>query len=347
MSSEEITKVQEKKMREFIRFQLYPFSPYYQKLFDENGIDPKSIQTLQDLEKIPLTRKEDIMPDDENPKKYKEFILQPDLEKITKHWPRTKLIRLKLQDLAGKDLKKELSKEYYPNYMIATSGTTGNNVPFMYSLRDVKQFSNAYASVKEVVGMEDDWVIVNTFPFAPHLAFVFAYWVNVNSTLRFFHTGGGAVTSSEKTLDVISVVDANVLLGIPSYIYHLLRKAEDAEKDLSSIKMILTAGEKLTDGTRMKISKILEKLGAQDVQIFDVFGTTEMRDAYPECTPGSGVYHIHPNIHIAEIVDPKTGKQKRPGRKGALAITNIDGRGSVICRFLIGDLFEGVSQDGR
>jgi len=347
MSSEEITKVQEKKMREFIRNQLYPFSPHYQKMFDDNNIDPRSIQTLQDLEKIPLTRKEDIMPDAENPKKYKDLILQPDLEKITKHWPKTRLIRMKLKDLAGQDLKKELAKEYYPNYMIATSGTTGNNVPFMYSLRDVKQFSNAYASVKDVVGLKDDWVILNAFPFAPHLAFVFAYWVNVHSTLRFFHTGGGAVTSTEKTLDVLQVVDANVLLGIPSYLYHLLRKAQDQKKDLSTVKMVLTAGEKLTPGTRKKIIEILEELGAENVAVFDVFGTTEMRDAFPECAPGSGVYHIHPNIHIAEIVDPETGKQMRPGRKGALAVTNIDGRGSVVCRFLIGDIFEGGIQYGK
>lgn len=347
MSSEEITRIQEKKLRDFIRYQLYPFSPFYRKHFDHNDIDPRSIQTLKDLEKIPLTRKEDIMPGPKDPKKYKDLILQPDLEKITKFWPKTRLFRLKLQDLTGRDLNEELAREYYPNFMIATSTTTGNNVPFMFSLRDVKQFSNAFVSVKDVVGLKDDWVVLNTFPFAPHLAFVFAYWVNLHSTLRIFHTGGGGVTSTEKTLDVIEMVDANVLLGAPSYIHHLLRKAQDARKDLSSVKLLLTAGEKLTPGMRKKISGILEDLGAKDVDIFDVYGTTEMRDAFSECTPGSGVYHIHPNIHIAEIVDPDTGKQMRPGRKGALAVTNIDGRGSVVCRYLIGDIFEGGIHYGK
>ena len=82
MSSEEIARIQEKKLREFMRFQLYPFSPYYHDLFQKHGIDPESIRTVKDLEKIPLTRKEDIMPTEENPKRYKDFILQPELVKL-------------------------------------------------------------------------------------------------------------------------------------------------------------------------------------------------------------------------------------------------------------------------
>ncbi len=347
LSSEEIARIQEKKLREFIRYQLYPFSPHYRKLFDDNNIDPSSINTVKDLEKIPLTHKTDIMPTEENPKKYKDFILQPDLDKIMEFWPRTRLLKMKLRDLAGTDIKKELSREYYPNFMIATSGTTGNNVPFMFSSRDIKQFSNAYRSVQDVVGLKDEWVVLNCFPFAPHLAFTFAYWVNIVSTLRIFHTGGGAVTSTEKTVELINTVDANVILGIPSYIYHMLRKAREKEVDLSGLKLILTAGEKLTSGTRKKLEELLEDGGAHDFGIFDIYGTTEMRDAYPECTPGSGVYHIHPNLHVAEIVDPETGKQKRPGQRGALAITNIDGRGTTVCRFLIGDIFEGGIQYGK
>ncbi len=341
MSSEAVARVQEKKLRDFIRYQLYPFSPYYRKLFDDNKIDPNSIQTVKDLEMIPLTTKEDIMPTAEDPKRYEQFLLQPDLDMITEFWPKTKLFGLKLKDLTGADLKKELSKEYYPTFRIETSGTTGNSLPFMFTSRDIKQFSNAYASIMDVAGLKDDQVVLNTFPFAPHLTFIFVYWVNLNSTIRVFHTGGSAVTSTEKTVELMNTVDANVLMGAPSCLHRILRKARKEKTDLSSIKMVLSAGEKLSRGTRMKIEAILEGGGATDVEIFDVYGTTEMRDAYSECVPGSEVFHIHPNIHIAEIVDLKTGKQKKPGEGGALVVTNIDGRGTVLCRFLTGDIFDG------
>lgn len=347
MSGSEILRVQERKLRDYIRYQLYPFSPYYHGLFDEKGIDPSSIRTIKDLEKLPLTRKSDIMPDAKNPKRYKDFILQPDPGKIKKHWPRSKLIGLKMKDIIKGDLAKDLHREYYPTFMIATSGTTGNNVPFMFTERDIKQFSNIYASLTEVTKIDMKWVVLNTFPFAPHLAFIFVYFVNLYLPLRMFHTGGGAVTSTLKTLEVIKQVDANVLIGIPSYVYHLLRKAQEKGVDLSSIKLVATAGEKLTISTRKRITEILKERGASDFKIFDIYGTTEMRDAYPECTPGSGVYHIHPNMHICEIVDPETGKQKKEGESGALVVTNIDGRGTVVCRFLIGDIFEGGIQYGK
>jgi phenylacetate-coenzyme A ligase PaaK-like adenylate-forming protein len=129
--------------------------------------------------------------------------------------------------------------------------------------------------------------------------------------------------------------------------YHLLKKAQEKGTDLTSVKLVVTAGEKLTLSTRKRIAEMLEERGAVDFKIFDVYGTTEMRDAYPECTPGKGVYHVHPNIHICEIVDPETGKQKKEGESGALAVTNIDGRGTVVCRFLVGDIFEGGIRYGK
>ncbi|MGA1848453.1 MAG: hypothetical protein ACMUHB_03845, partial [Thermoplasmatota archaeon] len=179
MSSDEVLRTQEKKLRDFVRYQLYPFSPFYRKVFDDNGIDPASIRTVKDLESIPLTRKSDIMPDPENPKRYKDFILQPDAEKIRKHWSRSRLFGLKMKDVIMGNLEEVLHSEYYPTFMIATSGTTGNNVPFMYTQRDLKQFSNVYASLREVTEIDMKWVILNTFPFAPHLAFIFVYFVNL------------------------------------------------------------------------------------------------------------------------------------------------------------------------
>ncbi|MGA1819966.1 MAG: phenylacetate--CoA ligase family protein [Thermoplasmatota archaeon] len=347
MNGSEILRNQERKLRDYIRYQLYPFSSFYRKLFDQHGIDPNSIETIKDLERIPLTRKEDIMPDEDDPKRYTGFILRPDLERIKKHWPRSRLMGLKLKDIWKGNVEEMLRAEYYPTFMIATSGTTGNNIPFMYTRRDIEQFSNMYQALQTVTEIDPDWVIMNLFPFAPHLAFNVVFFVNLNSNLRMFHTGGGSVTSTKKTLEVMGMVDANVLIGVPSYLYHLLKKAQEQKADLSPVKLVVCAGEKLTFSTRKRMNEMLEECGARGFKIFDVYGTTEMRDALPECMPGSGVYHVHPNMHICEMVDERTGMQKKPGERGALAVTYIDGRGTVVCRFLVGDIFEGGIQFGR
>ena len=58
-SRNEIRKFQEEKLRELMQY-LANNSPFYQKLFQEKGIDPDNIQRLEDLHKIPLTTKEDL-----------------------------------------------------------------------------------------------------------------------------------------------------------------------------------------------------------------------------------------------------------------------------------------------
>ena len=58
-SPERIKSFQEEKLREHVKY-LMEHSVYYQRLFRENGIDPMSINTLEDLRKIPLTDKADL-----------------------------------------------------------------------------------------------------------------------------------------------------------------------------------------------------------------------------------------------------------------------------------------------
>ena len=58
-------RLQEKKLRHFVRRHLYPFSPHYRRVFDEAGIDPRSIRTLDDLRRVPLSSKADLVPPDQ------------------------------------------------------------------------------------------------------------------------------------------------------------------------------------------------------------------------------------------------------------------------------------------
>jgi phenylacetate-CoA ligase len=55
----EIKKFQEQKLQELLTY-LEKNSPFYQKVFRENNINISDIQTLEDLQKIPITTKNDI-----------------------------------------------------------------------------------------------------------------------------------------------------------------------------------------------------------------------------------------------------------------------------------------------
>ena len=58
-SKAEIRKFQDNKLQELIQY-LAKNSPFYQNLFQDKGINPDSIQRLEDLHSIPLTTKEDL-----------------------------------------------------------------------------------------------------------------------------------------------------------------------------------------------------------------------------------------------------------------------------------------------
>ncbi|MEA3223220.1 MAG: hypothetical protein U9P49_08670, partial [Thermodesulfobacteriota bacterium] len=61
-SRQEMLDVQNSKLPKQME-RLEKFSPFYREKFKEWGIDPKSIKTADDLEKIPLTSKADFMAD--------------------------------------------------------------------------------------------------------------------------------------------------------------------------------------------------------------------------------------------------------------------------------------------
>ena len=56
---EEIEKIQLKRLKDVVR-RVYTLSPFYKQKFDELGITPDDIQTLEDIQKLPFTKKQDL-----------------------------------------------------------------------------------------------------------------------------------------------------------------------------------------------------------------------------------------------------------------------------------------------
>ena len=61
LSREDSRNLQNKKLHIFINNYLYPFSPYYKRLLDQNHINPKNIRNIENLAQIPLTSKRDLL----------------------------------------------------------------------------------------------------------------------------------------------------------------------------------------------------------------------------------------------------------------------------------------------
>lgn len=58
-SPDRIRAWQDERVREIVRF-AYDQVPFYRELYDRHGVDPRSVQGIEDLRRLPLIRKEDV-----------------------------------------------------------------------------------------------------------------------------------------------------------------------------------------------------------------------------------------------------------------------------------------------
>lgn len=342
----EIKEIQNRKLRNFITTQIYPFSPYYRKLFDEHKIKQKHIKTVEDLKIIPFTNKEDLLSTKENPTKIRDFILQPNKELIKKYLPKSELIVFLLKKilLGDKKLEESLKKEYKPIFLTATSGTTKDPISFLYTNYDLKNLLSTGARLLDVFGITEDDKAVNIFPYAPHLAFWQTAFAGFAGNIFCLNTGGGKVMGTRGDINLISKIQPKIIIGVPGYVYHLIRTAKEEGKKIESIKSVVLGASRIPLGFKEKLASLLADIGSSDVKVFGTYGFTEAKTAWGECPTKINIssgYHIYPDREIFEIIDSTTGEVKKEGEDGELVYTSIDSRGSSLIRFRTGDFVKG------
>jgi phenylacetate-CoA ligase len=336
-------------LQRYVREHLYPFSPYYRALFDDNGIKPEQIKTVDDLRRIPLSSKLDLLPTDDDPQRFKKFILQPDPASIKKAWPLKKKLPLLWQKWTqGADaVRKRIRNEFAPSFMTFTTGRSAEPVPFFYSPHDIQNLYDTGARLVDVMDLDPDYRIANVFPYAPHLAFWQVFFAGQATGMMTLSTGGGKVMGSSGDLRAITRLKADALIGVPGYVYHLLRRAVSEGIDLSSIRCVGLGAERVPPGLKDKITQLLAATGANNVSVFGTYGFTEARMAFAECPTKDNAYtgyHLYPDLAIFEVIDPETGEVLPDGEDGELVFTPLQARASTVFRYRTGDRVRGGLQ---
>ena len=338
--------LQNQRLARYVREYLYPFHPYYRELFDRSGIKPQQIRTVDDLRRVPLSSKRDLLPTDEDPQRFKQFILQPDPASLKRAWPLSRKLPLLFRRwLHGTQAVKEtLRREFYPCFMTFTTGRSADPIPFFYTPHDIGNLHETGRRLVEVMGVDQESRVVNLFPYAPHLAFWQVVFAGLETGMMILSTGGGRVMGTSGNLRAITRARATALLGVPGYMYHLLRRGVDEGLDMSSVRYVVLGAERVPPGMKEKIRDMLRQMGAADVHVFGTYGFTEARMAFAECPTEDGTYsgyHLYPDLAVFEVIDPKTGERLPDDADGELVFTPLTGRGSTVLRYRTGDLVRG------
>lgn len=319
-------------LRNLLLGAVIPYSDYYSRRIHRN--DVYSLRSLEDLNVLSFTRKRDL--DD-----VRQFVLQPTQAQLGRR-PATIFKALTRGPAAA---KAKLAHEYRPVLMTSTTGRSAKAVPFVYSARDLDILSLAGARMMQVCETQQSWRHMNLFPYAPHLAFWQAHHAGLGFDAFMLSTGGGKAIGTDKNLQLIDKVQPDALIGMPTFIYHVLHQAVSEGRSWTNVKRLVLGGEKVPPGMRRKLLEMLRVLGSDECSVMATYGLTEAKMAWPECPGAEGRggtgYHLSPDLALVEVIDPESGLVVDDGCPGEIVITPLQARGTVVIRYRTGDLIDG------
>jgi phenylacetate-coenzyme A ligase PaaK-like adenylate-forming protein len=329
------------RLRTYLRDTALPFSAHYRRLFEKEHLDPALLRLPDDLRRIPFTTKLDFLPGHEGADPVRDFVLAPDRDVLARRF--STLAKALLHGRAA--VADGFEREFRPLLLTSTTGRSADPIPFLYTAYDIENLKRGGARVYAVCGAKREMRMINLFPFAPHLAFWMAHYGGAEFGTFVVGTGGGKTLGTEGNLRLIRKIKPDVLIGMPTFLYHLLTQAVAENLALPNLKKIVLGGEKAPLGMRRKLRELAVQLGAGRIDVIRTYGFTEAKLAWAECPfhedAGSSGYHIHPDLSLIEIVDPKTGEPRGEGESGEIVFTPLDARGSVVLRYRTGDCIDG------
>lgn len=301
LARHEIREVQTQRLRHLLD-EVADRNPFWRERFATFAINALEIVSLEDLAKIPLTTKQDLVADH------------------GKHPP------------FGTNLTYPLSA-YCRIHQ--TSGTTGRPLRWLDTAESWGWFARCWKQIYQLAGVTPDDRIFFPFSFGPFIGF----WAAFEGASRLENlvvpTGG---MSSEARLRLMIDVGATVVCCTPTYALRLMEIAQKEKIDLaaSAVRLLIVAGE--PGGNIPSIKKQVEE--TWNAVMIDHWGMTEIGSlATAAAGDPTGLYVLETEC-IPEILDPSSGEPVSPGEVGELVITNLGRIGSPLIRYRTGDLVQ-------
>lgn len=259
---DKIKAYQEKRLQEQLSY-LNNNSPYYKKLFAENGINVSEIKTLEDLTRLPFTTKDQLQ------KHNREFLCVPETQVV----------------------------DY-----ITTSGTLGDPVTFAATDKDLERlaYNESISFACAGATQEDIFQLMVTMDrrFMAGLAYFLGLRKLGAGVVR---VGPGNPELQFDTLKRLNptmfVTVPSFLLKLIEY-----AETKGIDYKNSSVRGAVCIGEPIRNNDfsyNVLGKQITDKW---DIQLYSTYASTEMGAAFSECQYGVGG-HLHPELMIAEFID--------------------------------------------
>ncbi len=268
-SREQIKALQEKKLRKILKY-AYNHSPYYAKIFRENGIDDKNINTAP-ISKFPTIGKATLL------EHFNEIVTASDLRQ---------------EDLRIFDENADLNKRAFKNkyHLVHSSGSTGKPAYFVY---DNKAWNYMLVGMLRAalwnMSMTD---ILKYFLHTPRLLYIAATdgryggamaigdgITNVGAKQLFLDVN----TPLDKWIERINEFQPDMIIGYPSALKILGELCAERKIHINAFRTI-SCGEPLSVNLRSYLADTLK------TEVINFYGASESIVMGLEETPEDGMY---------------------------------------------------------
>jgi phenylacetate-CoA ligase len=298
-SGEEIGVLQFQKLETLLK-KVYATNPFYRSKFENFGIAPSDIRSLNDLQRLPFTVKKEFEEDQER------------------------------HPIFGTNLTEPL--ENYVRYH-QTTGTTGKPLKWLETRESWQWRGRCAAMALWAAGVRSSDIVFFPFAFGPHVAF-WGLFEGVFQIGALAIAGGGWDTLQR--IKSILENQVTVICCTPTYALRLAEVAKENRIDLSnsSVRITIHAGEPgaLIPSIRKKIE---EAWGATP---YDYPGLTEIGAYGIHCQYDKQAIHVNESEFIIEVINPNTGEYALEGEVGEMVLTNLGRSCSPTIRFRTRDL---------
>lgn len=273
-------------------------SPYYRRMFAEQAIDPTSIRTIDDLQRLPFTEKKDLQ-------LYNQDFLCCAPERIIDY--------------------------------VTTSGTLGDPVTFGCSEHDLERLAYNEQKSFACAGVTKESVVQLMTTLDKRFMAGMAYFNGLRKLgAGIIRVGNGIPELQWDTIlrlhpDTIMCVPSFILRLID------YARANNIDYRHCSVKRIVGIGEGLRnqDFTLNMLGHRIHD-NWPEVQLFATYSSTEMSATFSECEYGCGG-HLHPELIIVEIIG-EDNRPVPDGQAGEIVVTTLGVEAMPLLRFRTGDV---------
>ena len=280
--------------------QIYGRNRFYTDKFNAAGIHPDSIKTLDDLKRLPLTSKSELV---------------------------------QAQSDALPFGSNTTFKESAYSRFHQTSGTTGTPLRVLDTPESWDWWGRCWGYVLAGAGLTENDRLFVPFSFGPFIGFWAAVEGSQNINAMMIPGGG---RDSLQRLHLMKELGATAMCCTPTYALRLAEVAQESSFDLSEIPLrtLIHAGEPGANvpATKARIESVW------NAKCYDHAGASEIGAHSFECEVQPNGTHVTESEFIVEVLNPETLEPVPAGEQGELIITNLGRIGYPVIRYRSGDL---------